>query len=478
MSASSTGLQNQPHENMLVQAAEAGDFGAVEAFIVAGMDVNSANEHGTTALMAAAANGHLALVSFLLQSGADLKAKRHDGFDALALAVFYGRLGTVRELIGRGADPKANDRLGTSPEMWATVRGFHDIAQVLTDAQTIDSAETVAHQSELSSTPSPELISAQEPVVKEAFFSDQELSDETLSQEATVLPNVITQPPKALGVENQPSSVEGTYVPKPRYYLKRKSPNSVESSVESTYVPKPRYHHHRKSRKLVRWLAYITSDWQRLTVVTLIVMLICGLGTIAVLHLLGLSEVSRADKSAIITQTPATDDSHSNTQNDPQSITRAQPIPPTRATSDASAERSILVEKKSNDRGGPKGGLQVNNTEKPSRLRDVKPLPKSSDGVVGLHRKGAITSKQEPKPGSRPAQSFRSSRVSAKSIQSTNEVAAGREDPSDAKAPPHTFRKPPSIKTQRPRRVAGRNDRLERAVTSGRSTKPKVIQWP
>lgn len=469
----STALQNQQQATLLVQAAEAGDFGAVEALIAAGVDVNSANDHGMTALMAAAANGHLALVSFLLESGADFKAKRHDGFDALALAVFYGRLGIVHELIGRGADPKANDRLGTSPEMWATVRGFHDIADVLTDAQRIDSNEPVAPQSEQGSAPSPALFSAQEPVVKEALFSDQEVSDETISQEATALRSVITQSPKVLDVEKQPSSVANTYVPKPRYYVKRKSPNSVESSyVESTYVPKPRYHHKRKSGKLVSWLAYITSDWQRLALATLILMLACGLGTVAVLNLLGLNKMSKTAEPAIITEASAPNDSHFNAQNDLQSSTPPRQILSKRPESDASAERSILAKKKSNDRSGS----QVDGIENSRRLRDVKSLPTSSERVDRVNPKEAITPRQKPQEDSRSAQSFKSSNVSSKSISSTK-ADAGQEEYSRAKAPSQTFPRTPSIKIQRPRRVA-ESDRTAPASTSGRSTKGKVIQWP
>ncbi|MGH9908491.1 MAG: ankyrin repeat domain-containing protein, partial [Pyrinomonadaceae bacterium] len=346
MSTSSAARENRLQATLLVQAAEAGDFGAVKALIAAGVDVNSATEHGMTALMAAAANGHLSLVSFLLDSGAAFKAKRYDGLDALALAVFFGHLRIVRELLGRGADMKASDRLGTSPEMWATVRGFPDIVQVLTDAETTNSAEAVAHQSNESISPLSESISAQEPVLKEVLSSDQELFDRTLSQcsidssEVTIessvrdlnrteegpkenqaqaqnwetiadavaevthsrpaiFASISTRRPKALAVEKELASVDSPYVPKARYHHKRKSRTLMRglgyitfgwhrsslvdgSYVDSTYVAKPRYHHKSKSQKLVKWLAYITSDWQRLTVVTLIVMLVCGLGTVAV----------------------------------------------------------------------------------------------------------------------------------------------------------------------------------------------------
>jgi hypothetical protein len=39
-------------------------------------------------------------------------------------------------------------------------------------------------------------------------------------------------------------------------------------------------------------------------------------------------------------------------------------------------------------------------------------------------------------------------------------------------------KRPPDTKTQRPRRVTGRNDQLAPAATAGRNTKGKVIQWP
>ncbi len=176
---------------MLLQAAEAGELGSVEVLIGAGVDINSsATEYGMTALMSAAANGHLALVSFLLQRGADINAKRHDGLDALALAVFFGHLHVVRELLSRGADLKAKNRFGTSPEVWATARGFHDIARILAEANMADPRETLACRSDESNAPSPELTRAQEPILREANFFDEGLSDKTPSHatETSLIP--------------------------------------------------------------------------------------------------------------------------------------------------------------------------------------------------------------------------------------------------------------------------------------------------
>ena len=67
-------------------------------------------------------------------------------------------------------------------------------------------------------------------------------------------------------------------------------------------------------------------------------------------------------------------------------------------------------------------------------------------------------------------------------------LGGDQEDRSGAKAPSNLHRVDsnrgrvssslPSIKTQRPRRVAGKNDRLAPATTAGKNTKAKVIQWP
>ena len=441
MSASSTARQNQSHTTMLVQAAEAGDFAVVYALIAAGVDVNSANEHGTTPLMAAAAHGHLEVVSFLLESGADLNARRLDAFDALALAVFYGHLDVVRELLAWGANLKTDDRLGTSVDTWATIRGYHDIAHVLTAGETIGPA--VTHKNERSSVP------------------------------------------KALEVEEQPSSVASGYVSKPRYNFKRKSRNlttrlasiisgssrpAIDSSyIESTYVAKPRYRDKRKFRKLIKCLDYITSDRRRLTCLILIVMLVCGVSLVAVLDLFGSRKLSQADTPVPISTASTPANFSLNPQNDLQSSTPVEPIPP---TSGASAEQSKLAEKKSDDRSDPR----VDNTEQSSRLLNVEPSPKLSEIVDGLHSKAAMTTRRETQGSAR---SGPSAWVSPKIIPSTNFLGAAEDVSSGAKASPSRLAKrTPSIKSQRPRRVAGKDDQSAPAATSGRTTKAKVIQWP
>jgi hypothetical protein len=434
MSASSA-ARSRPQGATLVQAAKAGDFGSVEDLIAAGADVNGATEHGMTALMTAAANGHLKLVSCLLERGADINAKRYDGLDALALAVFFGHLQVVRELLGRGADLKAKSRFGTSAEMWAAARGFQEIAQALTDAKTANCRAALAHQSDESNSPSPEFTGGQEPILSEQIFSDEELSD------------AITKHPSALVVEKKPSS---------NY---------------SSYVAKPRYRQKRKSRKLEKCWAYITSGRQRLTVVTLIVMFVCGLGTLAFFKVLSQSNPSRAANSVNVPKPSPPDLPHFSTQS--RSTTRSEKIPSTLA-SEVSGKQTVDSAKRSNDGNGP----QADHIQdfRHSRLAE-RVSRKSAQRVTAAPPKQRIPAKRETPAVSRPAQSFKPAIVSAKGSASGN-VADPALENNRAKEPIHA---PPALlgsKMERPRTVVVSNDSAAPAVTPGRKTKTKVIQWP
>lgn len=564
--ASSPARENQPEGITMVEAAKCGDVGTVEVLIAAGVDVNSATEHGMTALMSAAANGHLGLVSLLVERGADINAKRCDSLDALALAVFFGHLHVVRELLDRGADLKAKSRFGTSPEMWATTRGFHDIAQILNDAETVNSRESLAHRSDESNAslgfPSPgspaghpcggesgqpawsgassELTGAEEPILPEAFFSDEGFSDETLPDAtatspipAQITPDSAADDEWTMGstdssevtlespasVWNLPDEGHQENQVQPRNDVPHNGANisapviiqrprtlPVEKQpfpVYSTYVAKPRYHHKRRSRKLVRFLAAITSGWQRLTIVTLIVMLVCGLGTVAFLKLLYPGKPFLAAKPANIAEPSELALPHINAQNNLNSTTRAEEIPSQPAINHASDEQSVEAAKKSDDGSGPRVDRIEHSRNSPV---GEKSLRESAERVTGARSKlqgphagraespaenlgwGAnprrvletMTPKRETKAVLRPAPGFRSAGVSAKRIPSRNAADAAdvtdiaRED-KIAKTPSPA---PLSIEVQRPRSVAARNDSSAPAATPGGNAKIKVIQWP
>lgn len=127
----STGHQRT---DRLMQAIQSGDVAAVEVVLAGDVDVNASTSTGTTPLISAAEYGQLEIVRSLLRRGAAIDTPRSDGFTALALAVFFGHGEVVRELLASGANAKAKGRSGTSLEMWALVRGFVDLADLLKSA--------------------------------------------------------------------------------------------------------------------------------------------------------------------------------------------------------------------------------------------------------------------------------------------------------------------------------------------------------
>jgi hypothetical protein len=121
--------------SLLIQAARLGDSAAIEHLIAAGANVNAATSGGTTPLMMAASLGQLAVIRVLQERGAAVNKPRNDGFNALTLACFFGHEDVVRELLRRGADINATVRGLTTPEMWATARGFTNIAELLKESR-------------------------------------------------------------------------------------------------------------------------------------------------------------------------------------------------------------------------------------------------------------------------------------------------------------------------------------------------------
>lgn len=75
----SLGAQAHP----LVEAAGRGDVGAVQALLESGVDIDSTDSEGETALHEACDEGHLDVLDYLLKQGARLHMKDQEGEDAL-----------------------------------------------------------------------------------------------------------------------------------------------------------------------------------------------------------------------------------------------------------------------------------------------------------------------------------------------------------------------------------------------------------
>jgi ankyrin repeat protein len=98
----------------LLRAAERGDLVTVRALVGKGVNVNTKDDDGVTALMAASFAGRLPVLRFLLDRGADVNAVDGTGSSAL----WYGAAAnteTVTLLLDKGADPNARGRAGFTP---------------------------------------------------------------------------------------------------------------------------------------------------------------------------------------------------------------------------------------------------------------------------------------------------------------------------------------------------------------------------
>jgi ankyrin repeat protein len=85
-------------------AARFGDVSAIEDQLGAGVDVNSLDPHGQTALMLAAHGGFLDVVEALIKRGARLNVTGKYGLSALMLAIVAGHENVAFTLVRAGAD--------------------------------------------------------------------------------------------------------------------------------------------------------------------------------------------------------------------------------------------------------------------------------------------------------------------------------------------------------------------------------------
>ena len=91
-------------------AAKEGRLTQVKAMLSAGINVNSKNPAGRTALMGAAYNGNRKVVRALVVEGADVNQADEQGKTALMMAVANVRTDVVAELLKAGADVKLEDK--------------------------------------------------------------------------------------------------------------------------------------------------------------------------------------------------------------------------------------------------------------------------------------------------------------------------------------------------------------------------------
>ncbi len=111
----------------LIWAADLGYPQIVELLIEYDARVDS-RESGVSPLMIAAMEGHEQIVQMLIEAGASVNLQNQDGMTALMSAAFNGHENIVKLLLENGADPHLEMSSGIRAHQLASDRGYDELA--------------------------------------------------------------------------------------------------------------------------------------------------------------------------------------------------------------------------------------------------------------------------------------------------------------------------------------------------------------
>lgn len=117
-----------------LEAAKNGKSDVVGLFLQAGMDSETTDDQGKTALILAAAEGHTATVKTLLANGADVKNTDKQGKSALIWAAELDHIPAVQALLVNGADVNHQGNDGSSALAAAKNKGDAELVALLEKA--------------------------------------------------------------------------------------------------------------------------------------------------------------------------------------------------------------------------------------------------------------------------------------------------------------------------------------------------------
>jgi hypothetical protein len=430
---------------LLMKAMQRGDVAEVEVFLSGDLDVNATTPHGTTPLMSAAAYGHLEIVRTLLKRGAALNQKRSDGFTALALAAFFGQQETVRELLACGADVRAISRRNTSPEMWATARGFLQIADLL---------KTAGKQPTVAILPRAFPVSAPTISNSSAESSSVSTNKEDPDEITVVRPRPSPVADKVDSISSPPCEA-GEYIRK------------VERPGEVTSAPIAPIEFERRVDPVVPFSPFsalrdrLSTSWQQSAVVLLVVAIVSGAVTFTILKAVKSRPQPGQAQVAVATSAPEP------TGRSPLSATQPVPIPTEQAKAPVSSSlEGRLLEEVSSRSSDHVAAANAH----PSPSDD--PSPASIRSANRTEAKGRVSISISPygNEGVRSARTKRRGAGVASAPVSNEPAEANKPAPLAVESKQQV---PPARNTK-----ASDIPSLPVEPIKGSTTKRKVIQWP
>lgn len=115
----------------LVAAAANRDLKKVRIMLASGVDIDSVDANGDTALLAAAYQGFYDLVELLIQRGADMEKASFYGNTPLLRAAYGGRVDIVRLLLENNANASVRNRYGNTALLEGCLGGVVEIVEAL-----------------------------------------------------------------------------------------------------------------------------------------------------------------------------------------------------------------------------------------------------------------------------------------------------------------------------------------------------------
>ncbi|XP_028519154.1 rabankyrin-5, partial [Exaiptasia diaphana] len=111
--------KDDSQEDDLIKTARYGTADGVQKVIDCGVNINSTNDEGKTALMYAVKNGKEDIVELLIKCGADVDISDNQGKTALVYSILHRRESILNLLIERKANVNIVDLTGNSPLIYA-----------------------------------------------------------------------------------------------------------------------------------------------------------------------------------------------------------------------------------------------------------------------------------------------------------------------------------------------------------------------